>query len=143
MNNNTSNIYKNARIKAGLKREPVAEELHIDVRTLDKYEALNGRAPDDIVRQMCVLYNNRFLAFQHLKGGQLGEFLPDIQNTDFKGATLSMLSDFDEVDSIIMQIVKIASDGKVNEHERDSWERSKEQITELINSLYEVLLSDK
>lgn len=91
MNKTSSNIYKNARLKAGLKREPVAEELHIDVRTLDKYEALNGKAPDDIVRKMCILYDNKFLAFQHLKRGPLGEFLPDVSNKDFKGATLEMI----------------------------------------------------
>lgn len=143
MNKTSSNIYKNARIKAGLKREPVAEELHIDVRTLDKYEALNGKAPDDIVKQMCILYDNKFLAFQHLKKGPLGEFLPDVANKDFKGATLEMIAELDNVDSILMEIVKIASDGKVNESEQETWDRNKQQIVKLVCSLYSVILSDK
>lgn len=143
MNKTSSNIYKNARLKAGLKREPVAEELHIDVRTLDKYEALNGKAPDDIVRKMCILYDNKFLAFQHLKRGPLGEFLPDVSNKDFKGATLEMIAELDNVDSILMEIVKIASDGKVNENEQEAWNRNKQQIVKLVCSLYSVILSDK
>jgi len=143
MNKTSSNIYKNARLQAGLKREPVAEELHIDVRTLDKYEALNGKAPEDIVKQMCILYDNKFLAFQHLKKGPLGEFLPDITNKDFKGATLEMIAELDNVDSILMEIVKIASDGKVNENEQEAWNRNKQQILKLVCSLYSVILSDK
>jgi len=143
MNKTSSNIYKNARLQAGLKREPVAEELHIDVRTLDKYEALNGKAPEDIVRKMCILYDNKFLAFQHLKKGPLGEFLPDITNKDFKGATLEMIAELDNVDSILMEIVKIASDGKVNENEQEAWNRNKQQIVKLVCSLYSVILSDK
>lgn len=143
MNKTSSNIYKNARLQAGLKREPVAEELHIDVRTLDKYEALNGKAPEDIVRKMCILYDNKYLAFQHLKKGPLGEFLPDITNKDFKGATLEMIAELDNVDSILMEIVKIASDGKVNENEQEAWNRNKQQILKLVCSLYSVILSDK
>ncbi len=57
MNNSSSNIYKNARLRSGLKRDPAAEELNIDVRTLDKYESLAGNPPQDVVRKMCDLYN--------------------------------------------------------------------------------------
>ena len=67
MNKESNNIYKNARIRAGLRREPAAEELHIDVRTLDKYEAFGGRAPDEIVKKMCELYADKYLAYLHIK----------------------------------------------------------------------------
>lgn len=143
MNNHTNNIYKNARIKAGLKREPVAEELHIDVRTLDKYESFNGKAPDDIVKQMCLLYGNRFLAFQHLKQGPLGEFLPDLENSDFKGATLEMVLKSQDIDGVVLDIVKIASDGKIDETEKQSWEQAKSKIMQVISTFVTVLLSDK
>lgn len=143
MNNNTKNIYKNARLKAGFTREPVAEELHIDVRTLDKYEGLNGKAPDDIVKQMCILYDNKFLAFQHLKQSPLGEFLPDLENSDFKGATLEMVLKSQDIDDVVLDIVKIASDGKIDETEKQSWEQAKSKIMQVISTFITVLLSDK
>ena len=110
MNKTSSNIYKNARLKAELKREPVAEELHIDVRTLDKYESLDGRIPpDEIVRKMCELYNNKYLAYLHIKQSPLGEFLPDLEPTTFEGATLTMVSSLNAVNGTVNQIIKIAS----------------------------------
>lgn len=143
MNNNTNNIYKNARIKAGLKREPVAEELHIDVRTLDKYESVNGKAPDDIVKQMCLLYDNRFLAFQHLKQSPLGEFLPDLENSDFKGATLEMVLKSQDIDDIVLEIVKIASDGKIDDNEKQKWEQAKSKVLQIVSTFAAVILSEK
>ena len=143
MNNNTNNIYKNARIKARLKREPVAEELHIDVRTLDKYESVNGKAPDDIVKQMCLLYGNKFLAFQHLKQSPLGEFLPDLENSDFKGATLEMVLKSQDIDDIVLEIVKIASDGKIDDNEKQKWEQAKSKVLQIVSTFAAVILSEK
>lgn len=143
MNNSSSNIYKNARIKAGLKREPVAEELHIDVRTLDKYEALGGKAPDEIVKKMCELYGNKYLAYSHLKKSPLGEFLPDLEPTSFEGATLTMVSSLNEVNGTINQIIKIASDGKVNDWEEADWEKCCKKITHLASAILSINYSDK
>lgn len=90
MNKSSDNIYKNARIRAGLRREPVAEELNIDVRTLDKYESLTGHPPDDIVRNMCILYKDKILAWEHIKKSPLAEFFPSFEKTSLQGATLLM-----------------------------------------------------
>lgn len=144
MNKTSSNIYKNARIKAGLRRDPVAEELHIDVRTLDKYESLDGRVPpDEIVRKMCELYNNKYLAYLHMKKSPLGEFLPNLQPTTFEGATLTMVSSLNEVNGTINQIIKIASDGKVNDCEKADWEERCEEITRLASAILSINFSDK
>ena len=143
MNKTCSNIYKNARLQAGLKREPVAEELHIDVRTLDKYESLDGRVPDDIVRKMCELYSNKYLAYLHIKKSPLGEFLPDLKPTTFEGATLTMVSSLNEVNGTVNQIIKIASDGKVNEWEKTDWEKCCKEITTLAGSILSINFADK
>ena len=62
----TQNIYKIARTRAGLKRDPAAEELHVPVRSLDNYEALDGSPPDDIVDRMCILYDYKYLSYASL-----------------------------------------------------------------------------
>lgn len=90
MNNVCENIYKTARKRADLKRAPAAEELGVAVRTLDKYENFELRVPDEIVKRMCYIYNNPHLAWQHLKKSDLGEFLPDIEETNIQSATLDM-----------------------------------------------------
>lgn len=144
MNKTSSNIYKNARLKAELKREPVAEELHIDVRTLDKYESLDGRIPpDEIVKKMCELYNNKYLAYLHIKQSPLGEFLPDLEPTTFEGATLTMVSSLNAVNGTVNQIIKIASDGKVNDWEKTDWEKCCKKITSLAGSILSMNFADK
>ncbi len=142
MNESVENIYKNARLRAGLRREPAAEELHIDVRTLDKYEALDGKAPDDVVKNMCLLYRNRYLGYQHIKKSPLGEFLPDLSEENFKSATLSMINNFYDVKVALKGIIKIASDGTVHDYERAEWETHKQEMTKLASSLLSLLLAD-
>lgn len=141
MNEIGENIYKNARLRSGLKREPAAEELHIDVRTLDKYEAFNGKAPDDVVKNMCILYGNRYLAYQHMKKSPLGEFLPELTEESFKGATLSMVNNFYDLEIALKGIIRIASDGIVNENEKEEWEQHKAELKNLASSILTLLLS--
>ena len=143
MNNSSSNIYKNARLRSGLKRDPAAEELNIDVRTLDKYESLIGNPPQDIVRKMCDLYNYPYLAWQHIKKTPLGDMLPDLTEDTFQGATLSVVSDINSVNEILNEIVQIACDGKVTADERPAWQRSKKKLIKLTSSLLSLLLSEK
>lgn len=141
MNGMGENIYKNARLRAGLKREPVAEELHIDVRTLDKYEAFNGKAPDDVVKNMCILYGNRYLGYQHMKKSPLGEFLPELTEESFKSATLSMVNDFYDLEVALKGIIRIASDGKINDNEKEEWEHHKAELNCLASSILTLLMS--
>lgn len=141
MNEIGENIYKNARLRSGLKREPAAEELHIDVRTLDKYEAFNGKAPDDVVKNMCILYCNHYLAYQHMKKSPLGEFLPELTEESFKGATLSMVNNFYDLEVALKGIIRIASDGIVNENEKEEWEQHKTELKNLASSILTLLLS--
>lgn len=144
MNKTSSNIYKNARLKAELRREPVAEELHIDVRTLDKYESLDGRVPpDEIVKKMCELYNNNYLAYLHIKQSPLGEFFPDLHPATFESATLTMVSSLNDVNGIVNQIIKIASDGKVNDWEKADWEKCCKEITHLASAIFSINFANK
>lgn len=138
-----SNIYKNARIRAGLKREPAAEELNINVRTLDTYESIDGHPNDDVVKMMCKLYNNNFLAWEHIKLSPLGELLPELTKDSFQGATLRVLCDFKEVQKILDEIVAIAADGKLDASEKPVWFDNKNKLIQLAGSLITLLLSSK
>lgn len=143
MNNLSENIYKTARKKAELTRDAAAEELHIGTRTLDGYESIDGCPPDDVVRRMCILYNNKFLAYQHLKKSPLGEFLPELFENNLQGATLNVISSVNDVSSILNELVVICADGQINEQERDEWERAKPRLLKAIGAFTSLLLADK
>lgn len=142
MANMVVNIYKNARIKSGLKREPVAEELCINVRTLDRYESLsdNTKPDDSLVANMCKLYGYPYLAWQHIKEGPLGPFFPDITEEEFSVSTLRMINDFNEVSKILSEIVNIASDGKITPDEVEKWEQHRQKLLSLSGSINSLIV---
>ena len=74
-----TNIYKESRKRAGLEQIEAADLIHVSYSSLAKYEArINAVVPrDDIVRNMVIAYNDRNLAYKHIKASPLGEFLPD------------------------------------------------------------------
>lgn len=143
MNKLSENIYKTARKRAGLTREAAAEELHIATRTLDGYESIDGTPPDDTVRMMCILYNNRFLAYQHLKKSPLGEFLPELFENNLQGATLGVISSVNDVNSLLSELVEICADGEINEQEEAIWERIKPKLLKAIGTFTTLLLTNK
>lgn len=135
------NIYKEARKKAEFKREPAAEELGIAVRTLDKYESFELRVPDDIVKRMCYLYQDPSLAWRHIKRSELAEFLPDIDDTDIKGAALGMADDYLNFDELYKATVRIVSDGKISSSEADDWQEIRNKLLEFAGSLMTLAMS--
>lgn len=143
MNNLSENIYKTARKKAGLTREAAAEELHIGTRTLDGYESIDGCPPDDTVRRMCILYNDRFLAYKHIKKSPLGEFIPELFESNLQGATLKVVCGVNGLNSVLNELVEICADGQINEQEKAVWEKSKPMLLKTIGALTELLLADK
>ena len=138
-----NNIYKNARINADLRRDPAAEELNIATRTLDKYENFELPVPDSIVKRMCYIYNDPNLAWEHIKRSELGEFLPNVQKNDFKGATLQVMCEFDDVEPLINRICEIACNGKVNPEQKAEWACIEKEIKDLISAMLSLVLANK
>lgn len=141
MNKIGKNIYREARKKADFKREPAAEEFGIVVRTLDKYESFELHVPDDIVKRMCYLYQDSTLAWKHIKRSELAEFLPDIDDTDIKGAALGMADDYLNFDELYKAVVRIVSDGKISKSESDDWQGIKSKLFEFAGSLITLAMS--
>lgn len=138
MNNPCENIYKKARKSADLKRDPAAEELGISTRTLDKYENFELRVPDDIVKRMCYLYNNPFLAWQHLKNSEFGVFLPDIKETNVQSAALNMASEYMQFEATFKTIISLVADGKIDDKEKESWEIIKNKVKDFASALLDL-----
>ncbi len=138
MNNPCENIYKKARKSADLKRDPAAEELGIATRTLDKYKNFELRVPDDIVKRMCYLYKNPFLAWQHLKNSELGIFLPDIKETNVQSAALNMASEYMQFEATFKTIISIVADGKIDDKEKERWEIIKNEVKDFASALLDL-----
>ncbi len=148
MSRRYGDIFKSARLRSGLKREPAAEELHINVRTLDAYESISEDNEPDfrMISQMCKLYGDRSLARHYIKRSELGEFFPEI--VDITGAETLQGSTLIAVDRIttayecVRSIVQIAADGKIESEETDEWKAVQRKLADLIKAAT-VLLSVK
>jgi len=133
-----TNIYKESRKKAGLEQSEAADLIGVSYHSLAKYEKkINSIIPpDDVVRNMVIAYNDRSLAYKHIKSSPLGEFLPDFSNcSSLSVATLSFLSDFKGVEAMLTKIIDVTKDGRIDQSELKDWEQFRGKALELVNSL--------
>lgn len=117
------NIYKESRLSTGMEQIDAADALGVSVRSLQAYEKLINPTvpPVDIVRNMCILYNDRGLAYKHVKNSPIGDFLPDYEAKPLPVATLSMIDSVNELQSKIGEIVKLTKDGMIDSSEEQAW----------------------
>lgn len=132
------NIYKKSRKNAGLEQIEAADKLGVSARSLQNYESeMNQTIPPlDIVRNMCILYNDKGLAYKHIKKSPIGDFIPDFsEQPSLTVATLSMISDFNKMQGIISKVIEVAKDGKIDNSETDDWQEFCNIANKLMESL--------
>lgn len=134
------NIYKKSRKSAGFEQIEAADKLGVSARSLQNYESeLNQTLPPlDIVRNMCILYQDKGLAYKHIKKSPIGEFIPDFSpKPSLTIATLSMIDDFNKMQGIITKIVEVTKDGHIDKSEVNDWQ----EFCKIGNNLLESLNS--
>lgn len=133
MKHELMNIYKKARKNAGLTQEDAAEKLYISKRSLADYESGVTVPPDDIVCSMIELYGNRWLGYQHLQAhSEIGRrYLPEIQETDLAVAVLKLQKEVRDIDHIQADMIEVACDGKVEQHEQSRWSFVEKEVREV------------
>lgn len=132
------NIYKRSRKNAGIEQIEAADDLGVSTRSLQNYESeLNPTVPPlDIVRNMCILYKDKELAYKHIKKSPIGEFLPDFTaQTSLSIATLSTLDGISKMQNQITNIISITKDGAIDDTEKSQWEEICRIGNDLIHSL--------
>lgn len=140
------NIFKKSRKNAGFEQIEAADKLGVSARSLQNYESeLNVTLPPmDVVRNMCILYRDKWLAYRYMKKSPLGEFLPDFTvEPSLAVATLSMLDDFTAVQNYITRVVSVTKDGKIEKNEVKDWQDFCEVANNLINSLNSLVNNSK
>lgn len=129
------NIYKKARMAAGITQERAAELLDISTRSLADYEAGVRFPPDWLVSAMLDVYNLQILAVQHLRlSAQLARnIIPDVPDLCLSQAALTFVDavyDFAE-DRLTRELIDIAKDGRVSEEEQERFATVVKRINEL------------
>ena len=115
--NYDKNIYKTARLSAGLTQERAAEKLGISVESIKAYETYARIPPSHVVDGMCLIYDTIYLAYQHnrIAAGEI-KVVPEVEVLDLPRAALKLINrvlDFAERrrDKTLMQI---AEDGVID-----------------------------
>ena len=135
------NIYSKYRRMAGITQERAAEYLGISVDSLKGYEYDKRIPNNDIAKQMCLLYGDMRLAYDHLVHSSAGEMiLEKLDEKDLCCSVLSLINELNHSDHIREVMIEISSDGVISDEEKVEWEIVEKQLKSLIKSSYEVLL---
>lgn len=136
MKSKCSNIYKTARQAARMTQEQAAELLYISARSLAEYEAGRTIPPDDVVCRMVEIYKAKHLAYLHLKNStEVGRrFLPELHILDLPRSVLKLQKEVKDVTDIHSEIVDVACDGTIEEHEQDAWMIIEKELMEMVGA---------
>jgi transcriptional regulator with XRE-family HTH domain len=139
------NIYKIARQSAGMTQEQAAEMLHVSVRSLADYEGNRTIPGDDIVCGMIETYETEWLGYEHLKQStEVGKkYLPEINITDLAKSVLRLQKEVADVHKINTDMIMVACDGVVEEHEQETWEQVTKEVLEMVGAALAVVFSPK
>lgn len=134
------NIYAKYRRMASITQERAAEHLGISVDSLKGHEYDKRIPNNDIAKQMCLLYGDMRLAYDHLVHSSAGKMiLEKLDEKDLCCSVLGLINELNHSDTVQKMMIEISADGIISEDEEDDWEIVEEQLRALIKSSYEVL----
>lgn len=132
MQTDSRNIYKKARMAAGITQERAAELLDISTRSLADYEAGVRMPSNGLVDSMVTVYNTQILAVQHLRNSAQAarDLIPEVDAMRLPEAVLTLVDaiyDFAD-DRLDRELIDIARDGVISPDERERFDRVVEKI---------------
>ena len=132
MQTDSRNIYKKARMAAGITQERAAELLDISTRSLADYEAGVRMPSNGLVDSMVTVYNTQILAVQHLRNSAQAarDLIPEVDAMRLPEAVLTLVDaiyDFAD-DRLDRELIDIARDGVISPDERERFDRVVQEI---------------
>jgi len=126
-------MLKKARNAAGLSREEAAHRLHVGSRTLASYELGETLAPPDVVMGMSRVYDDPTLPADYCAIlCPIGQVLAHcVRRSEFAVTVMRVLKEFADVKGLLDDLVRIASDGRVNPHEEAEFTAIMREMVEL------------
>ena len=141
MDKDGRNIYKNARITAGLTQERWSEVLGISVDVVRKYEGDVVLPSDEVVLRMSEVAGQQIVCYWHLlhKSRCAGSVLPEVRLRSLPEAVLTLLVRLDDFSRGGLQDLKrLAADGKISSEEVLAYGEALAQLREVISAAYEL-----
>ena len=136
------NIYRRARVSAGLTQERAAEKLGISVESIKAYESYTRLPPFDVVDGMVIVYDTQYLAYQHTRivSGAV-KVVPEVEQLDLPRAALKLINRTRDFWLRRDSLMTIAEDGVITEAERPVYEAIVADLDELIKAAMEMKVS--
>ena len=138
MDSQSRNIYKNARIAAGLTQERWAEHLGVSADSVRKYESGERMPGDDVVLTMAEVSGQLILPYWHLtrKSRVAAAILPELdQELGLPEAVLSLLIQVDDFrEQGLQKLLRIAADGKIDSSESQDFDTAMAQLLRLVSA---------
>ena len=123
MTGNDGNIYKTARMLAGMTQERWAEAVGVDVRSIQRYEQGETTPDDDTVSVMAMISAHPVLCYWHMtQRSQLGDVLPEVERVPLPQAVVQVLCAISEFSESQYGLMKLAADGKISPDEQLEWD---------------------
>lgn len=141
MQSECRNIYRNARITAGLTQERWAEVLGLSVEAIRQYEGGKILPSDEVVTAMAETSMVPILCYWHLvhKSRVAGRILPPLKARTLPEAVLNLLVRVEDFSRGGLEDLKrLAADGKIDQDEVMAFGEALGELRELIAAAYEV-----
>jgi len=133
-------MLRKARNAAKLSREEAAHRLYVGSRTLADYELGRTVPPPDVVLRMAEVYQEPELTADYCaKICPIGQVLAHaLDRSEFAVTVLRVLKEFADVERLRDDLVKIAADGQLHDHEMDEFEIILKEMVELEKRICEL-----
>ena len=114
------------RIMAGKTQEEMAAELHIDPRTLRRYESGDVDTPDDVMLAVSELAGCQMLLYQHfkIKYRIADEMMPGVTELPLAQAVVTLLTELAELEKhqVASKLLSMATDGVIDTREQKDFD---------------------
>ena len=137
----SQNIYRNARLTAGLTQERWSEYLGISPDSVRKYESGEMLPGDEIVIRMAEVSGQMILPYWHLsrKSRLAAAILPELEEQTLSESVLQLLLQIEDFrEKGMRKLLRIAADGKVDDEERHDFDQAVEDLKRMIQLAYAV-----
>lgn len=126
-------MLRTARNKAKLTREEAAHQIYIGTRTLADYELGKTVVPADVVMRMAEVYREPTLPADYCATVcPVGQVLAHcVERSEFAVTVMRVLKEFSDVEKLRDNLIKIASDGRINPHEESEFKSIMKEMVEL------------
>ncbi|MEG1564825.1 MAG: helix-turn-helix transcriptional regulator [Bacteroides sp.] len=135
---NDRNIYKTARVAAGLTQERASELIGCtSVRSIAAYECGERIPAEDIVVAMADVYGVNYLPYQHMRNNlELARsILPDICPQNIPLAILRLQKEVNDFLLVRDEVIDITCDGIIDESERERWDNIQKELDDICRAI--------